>query len=306
MNDEWLQWTRHNLERGCNPDEVRQILRNNGFPDAEIAAAMERPKDTFFGRLKESWRRRLQKAKEQLDRVEAERSGETPEPKSRIAQPGFDYKKMAQPRIARNSAARRVESDRIQLYVLDNFLSPQECDTVIAEINRNLRPSTITTGKDYSGFRTSTTCDLGLQQSKYIEKVDKKISRLLGIRLSWSEVMQGQKYEVGQEFKAHTDYFEPNTKEFEQFASDLGQRTWTFMVYLNDTPEGGQTRFNALDLEFQPKAGQALIWNNLYQTGEPNPDTIHHGMPVLEGQKLIITKWFRDKGKGTPYYSNNP
>ena len=45
--------------------------------------------------------------------------------------------------------------------------------------------------------------------------------------------MQGQRYEVGQEFKAHTDYFEPSGADFAKFCAVAGQRTWTVMIYLN-------------------------------------------------------------------------
>jgi prolyl 4-hydroxylase len=297
MNQEWLDWTRQNLDRGCDPNEIRSILKKNGFSSSDIEKAMAQPKLGFIARVKQGFQKKLADAKAEVDRRQSD------DATSRIAQPDLDYARMAQPNLLSNPALKPMADERIQLYVLDNFFSKKECNEVIAEINRNLRPSTITSGKDYSGFRTSSTCDLGHSTSKLAAKVDKKIARALGIRLEWSEVIQGQKYEVGQEFKAHTDYFEPNSDEFKNFAADLGQRTWTFMVYLNDTPQGGETYFTALDLKFTPKAGQAVIWNNLYENGEPNPDTIHHGMPVKEGNKIIITKWFRDKGKGQPFFA---
>jgi prolyl 4-hydroxylase len=37
----------------------------------------------------------------------------------------------------------------------------------------------------------------------------------------------------------------------------------------------------------------ALFWNNLTAEGQPNPGTLHQGMPVKAGDKAIITKWFR-------------
>lgn len=301
MNREWLDWTKHNLDRGCDPQEIRSILSKNGFSGNDIDQAMQQfgqsKKPGFIARFKQNFQKKLTQAKAEVERRNAD------EPENRIAQVGFDYSRMAKPNLLDHPELKRIEDERVQLFVLDNFFSKKECNELIAEINRNLRPSTITSGKDYSGFRTSSTCDLGHSTSKIAAKVDKKIARTLGIRLEWSEVIQGQKYEVGQEFKAHTDYFEPNSDEFEKFANELGQRTWTFMVYLNDTPKGGETFFTALDLKFKPKAGQAVIWNNLYESGEPNPDTMHHGMPVEAGSKIIITKWFRDKGKGQPYFS---
>ena len=66
------------------------------------------------------------------------------------------------------------------------------------------------------------------------------------------------------------------------------------MSYLNDTHKGGHTRVNKLDVGFIPRIGLALFWNNLCEDGNPNPWTMHHGMPVLEGEKYIITKWFRE------------
>lgn len=293
MNDQWVNWTRHNLDAGCDIGEIKSILRKNGFSDTEIATAVAAKKVGISKRLKNKFNKKTQASERN---IEKHRHGS----KSRIAQPNVNYQEMSEPAIVRNSLVQRIEDDRIQLFVLDDFLSSDECRAVIEQIELNLRPSTITSGKDKSKFRTSSTCDLGLIESKIITRIDKKISRALGVHLSWSETIQGQKYEVGQEFKAHTDYFEPNSDEFERYADGLGQRTWTFMVYLNNTPKGGETRFTALNKTFIPKAGQAVIWNNLNVIGEPNANTMHHGMPVLEGTKKIITKWFRDKGKGSP------
>jgi prolyl 4-hydroxylase len=107
--------------------------------------------------------------------------------------------------------------------------------------------------------------------------------------------MQAQHYAVGQQFKGHTDYFEPGTKEFLQYASQRGQRTWTFMLYLNDGCEGGETEFPDLKIKIQPKQGSALIWNNLLPNGRPNHLTLHQSHPIISGEKWVITKWFRDQ-----------
>jgi prolyl 4-hydroxylase len=51
-----------------------------------------------------------------------------------------------------------------------------------------------------------------------------------------------------------------------------------------------------------------LIWNNLLPDGSPNYDTLHEGMRVTEGQKYIITKWFRENAwiRGhIPTYTSN-
>jgi len=71
------------------------------------------------------------------------------------------------------------------------------------------------------------------------------------------------------------------------------QRTWTVMIYLNNVSRGGQTCFNKLERCFTPVRGLALAWNNLMADGTPNPFTLHEAMPVQEGTKWVITKWFR-------------
>lgn len=280
MNLEWFEWTRHNLQRGCSPSEIKSILKNNGFSDDDILVAMS---CTNVDQWNE---RRLQTTSPETDL------------NSTLQNPDLDYHALAHPHLLSHEALVSADKDHVQLYSIPEFLSRAECETLISIINRNLRPSTITAGEDKTGFRTSSTCDLGDQKVKAVAKIDKKIARALGMRLSWSEVIQGQKYEVGQEFKAHTDYFEPETDEFQTYAAELGQRTWTFMIYLNNTPEGGQTQFPKLDLEFRPSAGMAVIWNNLKEDGSPNPLTLHRSVPVKQGTKYIITKWFRAKGQG--------
>ena len=107
------------------------------------------------------------------------------------------------------------------------------------------------------------------------------------------EPIQGQRYAPGQEFKPHTDTFNPGGEDFYRFCTDQGQRTWTAMVYLNQPEDGGATRFKTIGKTVQPETGKLLAWNNLLPDGRPNPATLHHGMKVRRGTKYIITKWFR-------------
>ncbi|HEY9793794.1 MAG TPA: cupin-like domain-containing protein [Candidatus Obscuribacterales bacterium] len=192
--------------------------------------------------------------------------------------------------------AKQIESPLVQLVTIDNFLSDEECDRLMDLVNDRLRPSTTT--RETPGYRTSYTCDLSLVGDDFVKFIDCKIAAALGISPSHSEGIQAQTYDVGQEFKQHTDWFEPGTDEYRECAADRGNRTWTFMIYLMDTAKGGGTRFVNLDQTMFPKKGKAVVWNNLYADGTPNPDTLHCGMPVKKGKKAIITKWFRELGQG--------
>jgi len=181
----------------------------------------------------------------------------------------------------------------VQLFLVDNFLSPEECSSLIEIGRASLRPSTVTNPAAGSDFRTSETCDIGIIKNPLIQAVSERISSATGISQEYAEVMQMQKYSVGHEFKSHTDYFEPNTQEYIEHASVRGNRTWTCMIYLNQVEQGGETLFSAINELITPKMGRAVIWNNLTLDGNVNPKTIHAGLPIVQGEKFILTTWFR-------------
>lgn len=191
----------------------------------------------------------------------------------------------------------RFPSSRLDLFVLRDFLSADECDALIALIEAQHRPSTVAEANGDEAFRTSSTCDLSPRLPEPAA-LARKLADLAGIALTHAEPLQGQRYEVGQEFKAHTDTFDPGTADYEKYCAIAGQRTWTFMLYLNDVEAGGTTRFRVVDKTIQPERGKLVAWNNRKPDGQPNPATLHHAMKVRRGHKYVITQWYREKPWG--------
>lgn len=208
------------------------------------------------------------------------------------------YQRLTKPGLLDNLSSLDAEylvSDKAQLLRIDHFMTAQQCAQITALTKTKLRPSEIAAKSGYEGFRTSTTCDLPYTNDPAADAVDKKIIECLGLGVGEKEIIQAQHYDIGQQFKAHTDYFEPGSQEFKQYSKDGGQRTWTFMVYLNEACEGGETEFIHLGLKFKPKTGTAIVWNNLLSDGTPNPNTLHQAHPIISGEKVVITKWFREQ-----------
>jgi prolyl 4-hydroxylase len=199
--------------------------------------------------------------------------------------------------IMAHPGVQRVPSPKLTLFMLRDFLEPELCRALMAKIDTDRRPSTIADANGDYAFRTSETCDLDPANPEVTE-VKRRIVALTGLDPAHGEPMQGQRYEVGQEFKAHTDYFDPRGADFARYCSVAGQRTWTVMLYLNDVEAGGATRFKAIDKIVQPEAGKLLAWNNLRPDGTPNPSTIHHAMKVRADLKYVITQWFRERPWG--------
>lgn len=191
----------------------------------------------------------------------------------------------------------RVPTDRLELLRCRNFLKPDMCGLLMALIDRERRPSTIADHNGDDAFRTSETCDLNPDLPIVVE-LNRQLTQLSGIEPAQGEPVQGQRYDIGQEFKPHTDYFAPGGQDFDKFCSVAGQRTWTFMIYLNDVSAGGGTRFKSLNKIFKPETGMLLCWNNRHADGSVNPHTLHHGMKVRKGKKYVITKWYREKEWG--------
>lgn len=199
--------------------------------------------------------------------------------------------------VAGSPGVQRVPSPKLDLFIRRNFLGDMECAEIIDLIDARRRPSTIADDNGDPTFRTSETCDLDAALPA-VAALDAKIIELTGLDPAHGEPMQGQRYAVGQEFKAHTDYFEPNGADFPRFCAVSGQRTWTVMIYLNDVAAGGATRFTAIDKMVKPERGKLLAWNNRLPDGSVNPNTMHHGMKVRSGVKYIVTKWFRERPWG--------
>jgi len=196
-----------------------------------------------------------------------------------------------------NKGIQKVPSPKLDLFIMRNFLTTEECAQLIERIDTNRRPSTVS---DYNGdaqFRTSETCDLAAADP-LVARIKQRIVNFTGLDDAHGEPMQGQRYAVGQEFKAHTDYFEPQGEDYHKYCSIAGQRTWTVMIYLNEPEAGGATRFKAIDKIVQPETGKLLAWNNRRLDNTPNPSTIHHGMKVRAGTKYVITQWFRERPWG--------
>jgi prolyl 4-hydroxylase len=188
----------------------------------------------------------------------------------------------------------RVPTRALDLFILRNFLDPETCAALIERIDARRRPSEISDDVGIANYRTSETCDLDWRDP-LVAQVDGKIGKLLGLPLVASEPLQGQRYAPGQEFKPHTDTFEPGGYDFYIHTGETGQRTWTAMIYLNEPDEGGATRFKAIGKTIQPELGKLLAWNNLLADGRPNPATLHQGLKVRRGVKYVLTKWFRQR-----------
>lgn len=197
-------------------------------------------------------------------------------------------------RLAHQPGAKRLARLAAQVFTFDHFLDDATCDRLIPMIKAGCVPSKLYGQGDGGTFRTSKSCNLP-HEDPFIRSIDERIAEFLGLEPAQGETIQGQVYAVGQQFKPHPDFFHVDLPSWTEVERTGGQRTWTAMVYLNEPDSGGETHFPHLGITVAPKRGLLLTWNNMARDGAPNPWTFHEGCPVTAGEKIIITKWFRER-----------
>lgn len=197
-------------------------------------------------------------------------------------------------RLADDPDVYRVPVEDAEVFAVGNFMSLDECDRMMALIDKVARPSELFEDVHIDAYRTSWSGDVDSNDS-FVRMIERRLSDLIGIDLAWSEAVQGQRYYPGQEFRDHCDWFDTNAIYWKEEVHRGGQRSWTAMVYLNEVEAGGATEFRNLGISFDPQPGVLLLWNNATPAGAVNPKTLHAALPVEKGVKYVITKWFRTR-----------
>jgi len=199
-------------------------------------------------------------------------------------------------RLGADPSAYRLPVDAIEIYGVADFFSADECARLMAMIDAVAQPSSTYHGKS-DGGRTSFSGDVNAHDP-FIRMIERRLNDLLGMVPDHGEVIQGQRYAPGQQFRAHFDFFNTAADYWPTERHRGGQRTWTAMGYLNAVEAGGATEFPRIPLSVPPQPGALLVWNNMRRDGKPNPLSLHAGLPVERGTKYVITKWYRARAWG--------
>jgi len=197
-------------------------------------------------------------------------------------------------RLDRNPMVGRIDTPRLEIYGRRDFLSPEECAGLRTLIDADAQPSTLFSGSANADYRTSHSCNLS-PWDPLVSGISDRICALTGLPAENGETLQGQRYGVGQEYKAHCDYFPVSANYWPAMRQTGGQRSWTAMIYLSSVEAGGETHFPHCEFMVQPVEGMLLAWNNMERDGSPNRNSLHAARPVESGAKYVVTKWFRER-----------
>ncbi|KAJ4847061.1 hypothetical protein Tsubulata_039066 [Turnera subulata] len=196
-----------------------------------------------------------------------------------------------------------------RIFVYKGFLSEEECDHLINLAGNELQISMVvdeaTGASVQSEDRTSTGMFLGRGQDEIIANIEARIAAWTLIPEENGEMIQVLRYEKGQKYEPHVDYF------LDEFNTNWGgQRIATVLMYLSYVDEGGETVFpesmaktsqEGMDdnwsdcaktgFAVKPEKGDALLFFSLHPNATADPKSVHGSCPVIKGEKWSATKW---------------
>ncbi|HEX8222703.1 MAG TPA: 2OG-Fe(II) oxygenase [Allosphingosinicella sp.] len=118
-----------------------------------------------------------------------------------------------------------------------------------------------------------------------VHALNRRLAAASGTAPEQGEPLQVLRYRPGGEYRPH----------FDAIPSFSNQRTMTFLVWLNEDYEGGKTFFPTAGLRLKGTTGDAVLFRNTGPDGRRDPAAGHAGLPVIQGEKLIASRWIRER-----------
>jgi predicted 2-oxoglutarate/Fe(II)-dependent dioxygenase YbiX len=204
------------------------------------------------------------------------------------------------------SPPRETLSERPRVRILRGFATPAECDWLIKIAGGKLSPAQVWDAATGAGRadpnRTNRALELTVADMDVVVAVIRaRISAATNIPVPVFEPPQVMHYRPGEEFRPHHDFLDPSEHGYAKELERFGQRIATFLIYLNDDYEGGETIFPDAGIRHRGQKGDALLFANVdAATRVPDPLTLHAGLPPTQGEKWIFSQWIRDRSPAGP------
>ena len=191
------------------------------------------------------------------------------------------------------------EADEPLVASIPRFVSPKVCDWIVGQSKGYLQPATAYNAAgagavDEARTNSGTGFSL-LDLDLVLALVRARIARAVDQPLETFETTNVLHYAVGQQFSPHFDFIDPATPVLAADVAEKGQRTGTFLIYLNEGYAGGETDFPVLGRKVKGRKGDALYWRNVTADGTPDVRTWHAGAPPAKGEKWVLSQWMRTK-----------
>ena len=92
-----------------------------------------------------------------------------------------------------------------------------------------------------------------------------------------------------------TSTSEPRRRGLRDADRGAGRAIITFLVYLNDDYDGGETDFPRIGVRHRGRRRGGLFFTNALPNGKPDHRMVHAGLPPTRGEKRIVSQFFRSR-----------
>lgn len=189
----------------------------------------------------------------------------------------------------------RIALDRPRVRIFESFATHAECDWIIDRLRGDLERAKVYRGAAdpmVADTRTNSEAGFMLKSSDLpMCLIRNRIAAALRVAPEFCEVTKLLHYLPGQTFKLHTDYMDPAIPALRKEIAQRGQRYATFLLYLSDDYEGGETDFPHVQFRYKGRKGDALLFFSVNETGAPEPLSAHAGLPPTSGEKWVLSQW---------------
>lgn len=201
------------------------------------------------------------------------------------------------------AALARDVSDRPWIRTLEGFATPAECRWLIETGRSGLARAKVyrddAAGHKVAESRTGADSDYTISRASVVlARIRERIQAALGLPASQFEVAKLLHYEPDQQFSLHADFQDPAVPALACEIAQRGQRVATFLIYLNEDYEGGETEFPDVPFRYRGRCGDALMFRNVLSDGAPDHSSRHAGLPPLGGEKWLFSQWVRSRPVG--------
>lgn len=189
------------------------------------------------------------------------------------------------------------ESPRLR--AIEGFAPPEICDWLIGRAQGRLAPARTYSETGEARLeqgRTNTETDFNITETDLVMVMLRtRISAAVGLPTAVMELTKVLHYSPGERFNRHFDYLDPTISGHAAEISARGQRIVTFLLYLNDDYEGGQTDFPMVGIRHRGGKGDGFFFANVDPHGAPDRATLHQGLPPATGEKWLLSQWIRNR-----------
>ena len=191
-------------------------------------------------------------------------------------------------------------SDAPRVRAIDGFVSRQVCDWIVARARDQIAPAKVfdaaTGAPAQAKGRSNSALEFAFADNDVVLAMLRGyIAASVGLPPACLEPAQVLHYAVGQAFAPHYDFMDPRVPGYARAVEQGGQRIATFLVYLNDEFEGGETDFPLIPLRARAPAGGALYFANVDEAGGLDRRTLHAGLAPASGEKWLLSQWVRNR-----------